>query len=73
MTAKIQPYGSVANESGTHNSYSHIIVYSDGSMMAVMPDGKWAVFASVPSEITFGTLGRQLFIPGRYYYTDRCS
>ncbi len=57
LTAKIQPYGSAANETATQNSYSHIIVYSNGSMMAVMPDGQWATFSSVPSDITYGTSG----------------
>ncbi len=57
LTARIQPYGSVANESGTQSSYSHIILYSNGNMLAVMPDGKWATFSSVPSDITYGTVG----------------
>ena len=57
LTAKIEPYGSNANESGTQSSYSHIIIYSNGSMLAVMPDGKWATFSSVPNNITYGTAG----------------
>lgn len=57
LTAKIQPYGSVADSSGSLVSYSNIIIYSDGSMLAVMPDGQWTTFTSVPASMSFSTLG----------------
>lgn len=53
LTAKIQPYGSVTDSTHSQVSYSNIIIYGDGSMLAVMPDGQWATFSSVPSSISF--------------------
>jgi len=53
LTAKIEPYGSVSDSSSSQISYFNFIIYDDGSMMAVMPDGQWTVFSSVPASISF--------------------
>lgn len=57
LSAKIQPYGSINTDTSGAKSYSHLIIFDDGSMLAVMPDGQWTKFSSVPSDITYGTAG----------------
>lgn len=57
LTAVINPYGAVGNVSGNQSDYVHIIIYADNTMLAVMPDGKWILFSSVPSSITFTSSG----------------
>lgn len=57
LSAKIQPYGSVTDSTHSQVAYSNIIIYSDGSMLAVMPDGQWTTFISVPSSIAFSKFG----------------
>lgn len=57
ITAKLQPYGSGGSESGTQSDYAHLIVFDDSTMLAVMPDGQWTTFASVPATIFFSSAG----------------
>lgn len=57
LSARIQPYGSVTDSTHSQVSYSNIIVYSDGSMLAVMPDGQWSTFDSVPESVSFAKYG----------------
>lgn len=53
LSAKIQPYGSVTDTAHNQVSYSNIIIYDDSSMLAVMPDGKWSTFSTVPENLSF--------------------
>lgn len=57
LSAKIQPYGSVTDSTNSQVTYSNIIIYDDGSMLAVMPDGQWTTFSSVPGSIAFSKFG----------------
>ncbi len=59
LSAEIAPYGNAESLFSAPCSYAHLIMRSNGSMLAVMPDGKWRLFSSVPSSIAFGMSGRQ--------------
>jgi prepilin-type N-terminal cleavage/methylation domain-containing protein len=58
LSADILPYGTAAKSFfGGPCGYAQLIISAGGSMLAVMPDGKWYVFGSVPSPITFSISG----------------
>ena len=59
FSAEITPYGNAESLFSTSCAYAHLIMQSNGSMLAVLPDGKWRLFSSVPSDITFSMSGRQ--------------
>ncbi len=62
LTAKIEPYGTVNSLFTGTCEYAHLIFYSDNTMMAVMPDGKWKIYSSVPDNISFSvTMGIYTF------------
>ena len=54
LSTVIEPYGNAKNTSfsGSDCVYAHLIMKSDGSMLAVMPDGKWLEYSSVPAAIS---------------------
>ena len=46
LSATIEPYGSFGDY-----GYVHLIMYDNGTMLTVFPDGKWHQFSAVPSQI----------------------
>lgn len=52
LTASIRPYGTVNSFLGGQCSYLHLVMFSGGNMLAVMPDGKWNMFSSIPSSMS---------------------
>ncbi|MGI5850249.1 MAG: type II secretion system protein [Christensenellales bacterium] len=51
LSAKIKPYGTANVLFSGPCSNAHAVLYEDGTMLAVFPDGKWHLFDTVPSEI----------------------
>ncbi len=52
LSASIKPHGASGALFDEPCGFAHIIMNADGGMLAVMPDGKWHEFASVPSSIS---------------------
>jgi len=57
LTASIRPYGTANSLFSGQCAYVHLIMYEDSKMLAVMPDGKWNLYGSVPSTMSFGLSG----------------
>ncbi len=66
LTASIRPYGTVSSQFDGKCGYVHLIMNDDGSMLSVMPDGKWHVFSSVPSSISIAISGGSYSFTGGY-------
>lgn len=65
LTATIEPYGAVGSLFDDECGYLHLIMNDDNSMLAVMPDGKWHKFTTVPSSISLNiTTGHYSFTGG---------
>ncbi len=66
LSATIEPYGNARSMfSSDYCVYIHLIVFSDSKMLAVLPDGKWRLFSSVPGSISVTVSGG--------HYTLNCS
>jgi hypothetical protein len=63
LSAQILPFGTVNSLFSGFCGYVHVIMNEDGTMLAVMPDGKWQLFGSVPSSISLSVSG------GAYTFT----
>ncbi len=57
LTAKIEPYGTAAYLFPDKCGYLHLVFFGGGSLLAVMPDGKWHKFTSIPSSISISSGG----------------
>ena len=57
LTATIKPYGTASAMFDGACGYAHLVFYSDGRMLAVMPDGKWHMYSSIPASISLSTGG----------------
>jgi prepilin-type N-terminal cleavage/methylation domain-containing protein len=57
LSAEITPYGTNTGLFDEPCDYAHFICYDNEKMLAVMPDGKWRLFNSMPNEITVTTDG----------------
>jgi prepilin-type N-terminal cleavage/methylation domain-containing protein len=57
LTAAILPYGTANSMFSGQCSYAHLVMFSNGSMLAVMPDGKFQLFGSVASSMSIGLSG----------------
>ena len=57
LTTKITPYGTAAAMFSADCDYAHLVFYADGRMLAVMPDGQWHMFSTIPSSISISTGG----------------
>lgn len=66
LTAKIQPYGTANSLFTQQCCYVQLIMFSDSSMLCVMPDGKWHVFTSVPSTISLSVSSKVYTFTGGY-------
>jgi prepilin-type N-terminal cleavage/methylation domain-containing protein len=67
LTAVIEPYGAASAMFSGACEYAHIVFYSDGRMLAVMPDGKWRMYSSIPESISLSAGG------GTYSFTGGSS
>ncbi len=56
LTAQITPHGTTT-ASFRPCGYMHLVFYESGALLAVMPDGKWRKFTSIPSAITINAGG----------------
>lgn len=65
LSATVEPYGNARSMFSSDCVYVHLIMLGDGSMLAVLPDGKWRQFSSVPGSISVSVSGGQ--------YTLNCS
>lgn len=52
FSAKIIPYGTQDFLFSDRCSYVHVIMYENGNVLCVMPDGKWNKFTSIPSTFS---------------------
>lgn len=52
LSAEIKPYGAANSFFSNPCGYVHIIMYEDGKMLAVMPDGKWNLFTGIPTSMS---------------------
>ncbi len=57
LSAEITPYGTTTGLFDGTCDYAHFVCYDDERMLAVMPDGQWHMFPSMPDEITVETNG----------------
>lgn len=57
LSASIQPYGTAASMFTDACEYAHLVFYADGRMLAVMPDGKWRMYAAVPASASISAGG----------------
>jgi prepilin-type N-terminal cleavage/methylation domain-containing protein len=57
LTAAIRPYGTANSMFGAQCSYAHLVLFDDGTMLAVMPDGQWQLFSSVGSSVSISLSG----------------
>jgi len=57
LSVKITPYGTASSMFSSACDYAHLVFYADGRMLAVMPDGKWHMFSTIPSSISLNTGG----------------
>lgn len=57
LSASIEPYGTATPLFSGSCVYAHLVFYDSGRMLAVMPDGKWRVFSSIPASISISTGG----------------
>lgn len=74
LTASITPYGTVNSLFSGQCGYAHLVMYEDGKMLAVMPDGKWKLFNSVPSSMSLSLTGSSYsFTGGSTTLTGTCS
>ena len=65
LSATVEPYGNAESMFASDCVYIHLIVLSDGKMLAVLPDGKWRLFSGVPGNISVSVSGGN--------YTLNCS
>jgi prepilin-type N-terminal cleavage/methylation domain-containing protein len=65
LSATIEPYGNAKSMFSANCVYVHLIMLSNGTMLAVLPDGKWRQFSSLPGSISMSVSGGQ--------YTLNCS
>jgi len=49
LTAKIRPYGPAFDAFETSYNYAQIVYFDDGSVLTVMPDGKWRLLEEAPT------------------------
>ncbi len=66
LTASIRPYGTFNSMFVGQCSYAHLVMYEEGGMLAVMPDGKWHAFESVPENITLSVSSGTYSFTGDY-------
>jgi prepilin-type N-terminal cleavage/methylation domain-containing protein len=59
LSVKITPYGTASSMFSSACDYAHLVYYADGRMLAVMPDGKWQMFPTIPSSVSLNTSGGQ--------------
>jgi len=52
LSASIAPHGSAGNLFSASFVYAHLLLLEDGKMLAVMPDGKWQLYAAIPAQIS---------------------
>lgn len=59
LSAAIEPYGNAEKSSfaGSSCVYAHLVMRSDGSLLAVLPDGQWLEYSSVPAAISISLSG----------------
>jgi prepilin-type N-terminal cleavage/methylation domain-containing protein len=57
LSAKIEPYGNAASMFSSSCVYTHVISLSNGSVLVVLPDGKWLKYTSIPSSISISVSG----------------
>lgn len=57
LTAVIKPYGAAGDASGNQSDYAHVIIFDDNTMLAVMPDGQSITYSSVPTTMTYSSIG----------------
>ncbi len=57
LSATILPYGTAGNLFTSACVFAHLLLMDDGKMLAVMPDGKWQLFGSIPANISLGVSG----------------
>lgn len=57
LSAAIRPYGSASDLFSSPCIYAHLLLQPDGKMLAVMPDGKWQLYSSIPSQISMSVSG----------------
>ena len=65
LSATVEPYGNAKSMFSSDCVYIHLIMLSDGKMLAVLPDGKWRELSSVPGSISASVSSGQ--------YTLNCS
>ena len=65
LTATLQPYGNAKSMFSSSCVYTHLIMRSNGSVLAVLPDGKWRLFSTLPSSISLSVSSGK--------YTLNCS
>ncbi len=62
LSAVIKPYGT--SPFGSECDFVHINMNDDGTMLAVMPDGKWNLFGSLPSTLSLSLSGSNYTFKG---------
>lgn len=64
LSAIIAPYGTAKSFFNAKCGYAHLIMNEDGTMLAVMPDGKWYQYASLPSSVSLSISGKNYTFTG---------
>ena len=57
LSVSIKPYGTAASMFTDACEYAHLVFYADSRMLAVMPDGKWHMYSSIPASISISAGG----------------
>ena len=57
LTSTIEPYGTTSALFDAPCDYAHLVFYGNETMLAVMPDGKWRFFSSIPNNISIQEAG----------------
>lgn len=57
LSASVRPYGTANSMFSDQCSYVHLVMFDNGNMLAVMPDGKWQLFGSISSSISISLSG----------------
>ncbi|MDD5017279.1 MAG: type II secretion system protein [Eubacteriales bacterium] len=55
LTATIEPYGTTSSSGPCE--YVHLMFFGNETMLAVMPDGNWHFFSSIPNDVSLQVSG----------------
>lgn len=57
LSAEITPYGTTSGLFNEACDYAHLVCFDNEKMLAVMPDGQWRIFSTMPDDISLETNG----------------